>query len=243
MDGIMATRAEVERFLSVTGYVFGCGSGSGSGSGYGYSSGSGYGTGGGFHGDGYGCGSGSGSSSSSGSGYGDGSGSGDGYGNGFCEGYSGISEINGYPINIIDNVLTVITNIKGNFAKGYIVGSDLSFSPCYIAKVGNSFAHGKTLKDAVKDATEKELEILPKEVKIDKFKQEFGSLDSLHKGRKYYDWHHILTSSCTMGRDKFCKEHSIDMDAEYTVRYFLELTKNSYGSEIIKQLIKSYETI
>ena len=255
----MVTRAEVERFFSVTGSItdtsigdddgYGGGKGSDYGSDYGYGYGSDY---------GYGYGSdysfslvdanGGGALNGSGYGFGCGRGCGGGDGEGCYGRYDssddvGIIEINGYKAYLIDDVITIITHIKGKYAKGYIVGDDLSFSPCFVAKVGNSFAHGKTLKDAVKDATQKELEKLPEEERIDMFKQEFGGLDSLHKGKKYYDWHHILTGSCTMGRDEFCKTHSVDMDAEYTVRYFLEITKNSYGSEIIKQLIESYETI
>ena len=40
-----------------------------------------------------------------------------------------------------------------------------------------------------------------------------------------------------MGRDKFYEENGIDLTKKYSVRYFLNITKNSYGGDIIKQII------
>ena len=131
--------------------------------------------------------------------------------------------------------------MRGNIACGYIVKDDLTLSPCYIAKAGNSFAHGFTLKEAVADAEAKELENMPVGERIKKFVETFGSLDSEHTGKEFYDWHHILTGSCRMGRDEFCKAHDVDFTKKYTVRYFLEITKESYGGDIIKLIGKEYE--
>ena len=79
---------------------------------------------------------------------------------------------------------------------------------------------------------------MPIEERIEKFIEVFGSLDSEHTGKEFYDWHHILTGSCRMGRDKFCEENGIDLTKKYSVRYFLNITKNSYGGDIIKEIIK-----
>ena len=239
---VSVTREEVERFLSIkTNIGYGCGSGKGTdcGSGYGGGDGNGYGSGSGSgYGSGYSYGSGS------GSGYGYGSGNGSGNGNGDCnesvEG-SGVSVMNiktfnGHIIDYIDGVPTIITNIHNNVASGFIIGFDMTLIPCYVAKAGNSFAHGETLKDAVKDAEAKEMESASIEERIEKFIEVFGSLDSEHTGEEFYDWHHILTGSCRMGRDKFCKENGIDLTKKYRVRYFLNITKNSYGGETIKQI-------
>ena len=250
MESVIATREEVKGFLSTnTGY----GSGEGDGSGYDYSSGSGSGSGYGS-GDGDGSGSGEGDGSGSGSGYGSGdgdgygSGSGDGYGSGSGDGYSygsgyGYSDIkalNGNIVDYIDDVKTIITHVRGYIARGYIVKEDLTFEPCFIAKVGNSFAHGKTIKEAVADAEAKEMENMPIEERIKKFIEVFGTLDSKHSGKEFYDWHNILTGSCRMGRDEFCKAHGIDLEKKYTVRYFLDITKDSYGSDVIQQIIAAY---
>ena len=238
MEGVRATREEVKRFLSVEkcycgygggpiyGYGFGYGSGKGKGSYDGYGYGSGYGTG--YKdGDGYGStlryedGSGSGPGFSASPGFGSGPIFGFGYGNG------DVTALNGNIVDYIDNIPTIIIQVHGNFAYGYIVKDDLTLSPCFIAKVGNSFAHGKTLKEAVADAKAKELGKMTVEERIAKFVEAFGP----------------LTGSCKMGRDEFCKIHNIDLKQKYSVRYFLDITKGSYGSDVIKMIIKAYENI
>ena len=49
--------------------------------------------------------------------------------------------------------------------------------------------------------------------------------------------------SCRMGRDEFCKAHDINLEKKYTVRYFLDITKNSYGRDVIKMLRKAYKIL
>lgn len=261
MESIIATREEIEQFLFIqqpifyynynlsNGYSDGCGYGCGSvdscGSGYGYGCGyglsSGYGT---DYGDGYG--------------YGNSYGSGYGYGDGYSDDYGErsnsirdfsygciynkyIKEFNGNIVDHIDNIPTIIIQVRGNIAYGYIVKDDLTLFPCYVVKVGNFFAHGETIKDAVADAEAKEMENMPIEERIKKFVEVFGSLNSEYTGKEFYDWHHILTGSCRMGRDEFCKAHNIDLKKEYTVKYFLEITKESYGSDVIKQVCEFYK--
>ena len=228
------TREEVERFLSIK-TINGGGYGCGLGDGYGYGNGYGYGSG---CGDGSGYGSGSGSGDSDG--YGDGCdyGCDDDYDCGDDYGSGDIKALSGNIVDYIDSVPTIITQVRGNIACGYIVKKDLTLEPCYIAKAGNYFAHGSTLKEAVADAEEKEMEDIPIEERIKKFVETFGPLDSEHTGKEFYDWHHILTGSCRMGRDKFCEENGINLTKKYSVRYFLNITTNSYGGDVIKQISK-----
>ena len=247
---VRVTREEVQRFLSIkTNIGYGRGSGKGTDYGSGYGGGDGYGDGRGcgsgyshYYGFGYICGDGVGNGSDSGYGYGYGSGNGEGdcteSGEGSGLSAMNIKTFNGHIIDYIDGVPTIITNIHNNVASGFIIGFDMTLIPCYVAKAGNSFAHGKTLKDAVKDAEAKEMGEMPIEERIEKFIEVFGSLDSEHMGEEFYDWHHILTGSCRMGRDKFCEENGIDLTKKYSVRYFLNITKNSYGGEVIKEIIK-----
>ena len=247
MESVRVTREEVERFLSIktiNGEDCGCGLGDGYGYSNGYGYGSGYDT-----GSGYGTGSGGGGGYDYGNGFGYGNGSG--YGDGLCCGYGSedgsgeggdvsvmnIKTFNGHIIDYIDCVPTIITHIHNDVASGFIIRFDMTLLPCYVAKAGNYFAHGKTLKDAVIDAEAKEMYNMPIEERIEKFIEVFGSLDSEHTGKEFYDWHHILTGSCRMGRDKFCEENGIDLTKKYSVRYFLNITKNSYGGDIIKQII------
>ena len=247
MESVISTREEVQSFLSIQRPIYasyGSGFGSSDYSGYGYGDGSGQGY---VSKDGNGSGNSSGSGFSNFYGYGMGCVCGSGFdkSDGYDEGsyYSNILTFNGNIVDNIDMLPTIIIQVKGNFAKGYIIKDDLTLESCYIAKVGNFFAHGKTLKDAVTDAEKKREKNMPIEERIKKFVETFGSLDSEHTGKEYYDWHHILTNSCQMGRDKFCEAHGIDLSKKYTVKYFLNITKNSYGSNVIKLVREAYENM
>ena len=242
MESISVSREEVVRFLSIQGYSYGYSYGYGDGHGHG----SGAGDGSGF-GDGSGYGSDFGAGDGSGSGYGFGYGAGDGYGagagDGAGDGSGDISTYEGNIVDYIDGVPTIITRIHNNIAKGYVIKRDMTLEACYVAKVGNSFAHGETTKDAVADAEAKEMERMPVEERIEKFIEKFGSLDSEHTGKEFYDWHHILTGSCRMGRDEFCKDNYIDLDKKYTVGYFLSITKNAYGGSVIDKILETYKSM
>ena len=200
---------------------------------YGYGFGNGFGSG--FcSGDGYGfC---------SGDGFGDGFGSGfcssDGFGDGFGDG-SGIKSINNQDIYIVDGVPTIITALFNNYAKGYIVGNDLTLKPCYIAKNGDIFAHGKTLREAVTALQDKLFEDMPEEERIAAF-IECHDYDGVYSNSDLYDWHHKLTGSCEMGSQQFATDHGIDLDGKMSIKEFIKLTKNAYGGEIIKNLEKEY---
>lgn len=171
MKNTMPTREDVLHFLSteqqILGYGFGYGSGydevhgsGSSGSGVGSSLSNGYGYGDGSNGSGVG------SCLSTGYGYGDGSGCG--YGIGVGDGYNmfyncynkDIKVFNGYIVDYVNNVPTIITQVHYNIAYGYIVKKDLTLEPCFIVKVGSSFGLRKTIKDAFDDAKNNEMEIL-----------------------------------------------------------------------------------
>ena len=211
--------------------------GSGSGSGYGSGSGSGdcdgYGSG---YGDGDGDGYGSGDCDGSGSGSGSGYGYGYGYGSGSDDGY-GVKSINGNPIYVVDNIPTIITNVKGNIAKGFILHSDLSLTPCFIVKENNQFSHGNTLHEAFESLQEKLYDDSTEEERIDKFKEHFSDFSKKYSAKDLFIWHHVLTGSCKAGREAFCKDKGIDVNNDrFTVYEFIELTKNSYGGDIIRRL-------
>ena len=219
----------------------GSGSGDGSGDGDGYGSGCGYGSGyGSGDGDGYGCGSGCGSGYGSGCGYGSGygSGDGDGYGCGSgCGSGYGVKSINGNSIYVVDNIPTIITNVKGNIAKGFILHSDLSLTPCFIVKENNQFSHGNTLHEAFESLQEKLYDDSTEEERIDKFKEHFSDFSKKYSAKDLFIWHHVLTGSCKAGREAFCKDKGVDVNNDrFTVYEFIELTKNSYGGDIIRRL-------
>ena len=189
-------------------------------------------------GDGYGSGSGDGSGYGSGygdgSGYGYGSGSGDGYGSG------GLCEINGQTVYMIDRVPTIITSVHNNVAKGFILQSDLTRTPCFIVKGNNMFAHGDTLREAMTALTDKMFDDMPEEERIAEFIKAHPDKDKPYPNQDLFDWHHRLTGSCMAGRNAFIKDRGLTLDGETTVAAFIELTRNAYGSSVIKALEQAY---
>ena len=231
----------IKAFLSVSygsgsgdGYGYGDGDGYGSGDGYGYGSGSG---------DGYGDGSGYGYGDGDGYGYGDGdgygSGDGYGYGSGSGDGY-GVKELNGDKVYLIDNVPTIIKSVRDNIAQGFILNDDLTLQPCYIIKEQNHFAHGDTLHDAFTSLQEKLYDDSTEEERIEAFRKKFPDYDTPYPNRDLFAYHHVLTGSCRMGRENFCKDKGINLNDSTTVHQFVLLTKNSYGSATILKLPQAY---
>lgn len=227
----------IKTFLSTTsvfvdGNGYGGGGGSGGGCSYGDGSGAGFGSGGGddvysngsgnCFGDGYGCGVGGCGGSYSG---------------------KGVKELNGDNVYLIDCIQTIIKSVHGNIAQGFILKSDLTLQPCYIVKEQNYFAHGDTLHDAFTSLQEK-LERLydesTEEERIEAFVKKFPDYDMPYPNRDLFAYHNVLTGSCRMGRESFCKDKGINLDGSTTVRDFVFLTKDSYGSEIIRRLPQAY---
>lgn len=192
---------------------------------------------------GYGSGSGNGDDYDLGYGFGYGSSSGPGNGDDCGSGYgssSGIKSVNNHDIYIIDGVSTIITAVYNNYAKGFMLGIDFALKPCYVAKNGDIFAHGKTLREAVVAMQDKLFEDMPEEERIAAF-IECHDYDRVYNNTDLYDWHHKLTGSCEMGRQQFAKDHGIDLDGKMSIKEFIELTKNAYGGEIIRKLEKEYK--
>ena len=214
---------KIKNFLNLSSGS-GYGSGDDSGSGSGDDSGSGY---------GYGSGD------DSGSGSGDDSGSGYGYGYGDDSG-DGVKEVNGDTVYIVDYVPTIIKSVRDNIAQGFILQRDLTLKPCYIVKEQNMFAHGDTLHDAFTALQEKLYDNSTEEERIEAFRKKFPEYDTLYPNRDLFAYHHVLTGSCRMGRESFCKDKGIDLDGSTTVREFVELTKDSYGGDVICKLPEVY---
>lgn len=172
--------------------------------------------------------------------YGSGSSVGYGCGDGSGYGYSidpiyGLKSLNGQSVDMIDGVLTILTRIIGNVAKGFIVGPDFSLAPTFVCKQGNTFAHGETLHKAREALLEKLFDDMPTDERIAAFCKEFKP-GVKRPAMDFFSWHHRLTGSCEQGRREFARQHDIDIDNdEMTPEEFFALTRDSYGSSIIRQ--------
>ena len=215
---------KVKNFLAID-----IGDGSGDGSGCGYNNYNGDGSG---HGCGHGNGSGRGCDS-----YGQGCGCGCGK---TCDDNYSLKEINGKKVYMVDETSTIFTSVRGNVAQGFIVQSDLQLIPCFIVKENNKFAHGSTLRDAFTSLQEKLYDDSTEEERIEAFKKRFPDYDEKYDNRDLFSYHHVLTGSCRMGRESFVKDKGLSLDGKTSVREFVELTKDAYGSYIIKELPKAY---
>ena len=231
----------VKRFLEVP---RGFGDGFGDGSGYGDSSDDGSGFGNSF-GNGFGDGFGSGNGSGYGFGFGDGDGNGFGSDNGFGsgsgygDGSGDVTSFAGDPVNMIDDVPTIIDHVHGNAAKGRILMSDFTTKDCYVVKSEDGiFAHGDTLREAMDALLEKQFDDMPEEKRIEAF-LEAHSEDKKYPAQDLFDWHHRLTGSCMAGRKAFCLNHQIDLEHDsFTVDEFISLTKDDYGGSVIRNMAK-----
>ena len=162
-----------------------------------------------------------------------GSGLGSGWGSGSGE---GLLSFCGQTVHYVDGMATVIERVHGNLARGYIVNKDLTTERCYVAKMDDVFAHGKTAREAHEALCEKVFQRMDTEEKVEAFLREFKP-GKKYPAKAFYDWHNKLTGSCKMGRDEFVRSNGIDLEnGLYTVEEFVEITKNAYGGEVIKMI-------
>ncbi len=237
---------KIKNFLVVdVGYGYGNGDAAGYGFGR-YGLGDGFGAGSGLGVDyGYGRGSGVGKGRGDGTNYSDvadnnnNKGYSDGSGYGWGDNL-GIKDVNGNIVCIIDDIPTIITSVRNNIAKGFIVKNDLQFEPCYIVKENNQFAHGFTLKDAFMSLQEKLYDDSTEEERIEAFMKQFPEYDVKYDNMDLFVYHHVLTGSCRMGREAFMSNKGLSLDGKTSVREFVKLTQDAYGGDIIKKLPEAY---
>ena len=175
------------------------------------------------------------------------SGDGSGFGSGFCFGFGfgdgdGIKSISGNNVYKIDGVDTVIYSVHGNIARGAILQSDLTLTPCYIAKEGRNFAHGDTARDAFTALQEKLYDNRTEQERIAAFREHFPDADSRYPASELFMWHHVLTGSCRAGREAFCRDRGIDTSRDaFTIREFIDMTAESYGGDTVRKLAGMYK--
>lgn len=214
----------------------GYGSGTGSGSFSGTGDGSGYGDG---YSSGYGSGDGTGYSSVSGTGFGYGSGAGLGS---FFNNDLGIKiiKLDNDFVFYVDGIPTIFEKIHNDIAKCEIVDwRDFSKKSCYVVKNECYFAHGETVREAFQELQDKVFANMDIGERINEFIKVFNKKDK-YRGEDFYNWHHILTGSCKMGRKQFFEVNGYSFDDLFTVKEFIKICENAYGREVIKRLEEYY---
>jgi len=126
-----------------------------------------------------------------------------------------------------DNILTHIKTIKK------INDFTLYISPykTAVARKGNTFAHGDSIREAIQDLTFK----LAKRELAKRDIEDYRSL-SLESELTYEEavmMYRVITGSCRYGVNQFIEENSIE-EKNYTVGEILELTHGQYGHERLK---------
>ena len=111
--------------------------------------------------------------------------------------------------------------------------------PCFVAKSGNTFAHGRTLRDAMSSLRDKLFDEMPERDRISAF-VESHKPKTTYPNKDLFDWHHKLTGSCLAGRNEFVSQHGIDLDGETTPEEFIRLTEHAYGGDVIRKLKEFY---
>ena len=165
--------------------------------------------------------------------------SGSGYGSGY--GY-GIADFDGKAVYVVDGIQTLLFSVRGMLAKGAILNSDLTTTPCFVYRQDNVFAHGATPHEAREAALEKVFDDLPEDERIAAFVRDHKA-GKKYPNKDFFSWHHRLTGSCLMGRQAFAKDHGIDVEnGSMTPEAFILLTENAYGAGTIRKLKPFYLT-
>ena len=100
------------------------------------------------------------------------------------------------------------------------------------------FAHGETIEQANNSLQKKLFASKSPEERITSFKENFQDFSIKIPALELFKWHSILTGSCEMGRKSFCRDKNINLETDsFTIYEFIELTKDSYRGDIIKQLL------
>lgn len=170
-------------------------------------------------------------SSGDGSGYGDGSG--DGYGD-------SIKSVRGLPVHDIDGVATAIEDVpREGVARGYVLHTDLTLTPCFVVKEDGRFAHGATLREAFGALQEKLYADGTEDERLARFRERFPDMGAKYPAADLFAWHHVLTGSCRAGREAFCRDHGIDVGRDtFTIPEFVALTRGAYGGGVVARLME-----
>lgn len=148
---------------------------------------------------------------------------------------------NGNKVYYINDVPTVIKSINCGIGHGYIIDNNGKSVEKFVAKSYNIFVFGDSFDEVYDKLYEKDRIKEYSEIFINKFVEHF-KLNRKYNFSELAFWHRNLTGACIEGIMLFCKDNNINFENDkMTVQEFLNISKNSYGKSIVKNIAKIYK--
>lgn len=138
----------------------------------------------------------------------------------------------GKPVKNFDDILTRIDSTKTIGDIKVYFGDNLSFGwvnrqkNVFIAEKDGVYAHGSTIKDAIRDLEYK----LEKRVEFEQ-----TIIDVKKSGKINRKEFRIITGACNFGIDSFIQQNKLDGSKSIEVKKLLPLLRNRYGYNKIKE--------
>ena len=149
-----------------------------------------------------------------------------------------------YEIHNINGNAVAITQEHGRAKRGVALSPSLNKHDCYVITFGESFGIGDNLHDAYEDVKRV---ITSKTTHVQKgydwaqfVVDRYPDVDALIPNLELLELHNIITNSCSSGIQTFAAQHGIDIDGSSSMRTFITLTKDSFGSDVIKSIADKY---
>jgi len=116
------------------------------------------------------------------------------------------------------------TVMRARYFKGGEVGS---MPKCYIAQIGEYYAHGDTIKQALSDARFKHLQATM---------DTSGVVEEIKTaGHFTRETFRILTGACASGTERFLSDHGLADKETLSIAETVRVTRCSYGGDVISE--------
>jgi len=127
----------------------------------------------------------------------------------------------------------ILTHIKAVKMIGDITAYIAPYSAVVATRDGETFAHGRTIREAINDLRFKEAER-----KIEEYRG--LDFDSVLEFEDAVIMFRVITGACSYGTERFLEENKVEK-RPYSVGEILELTKSQYGHETFADFFKEGE--
>ena len=137
------------------------------------------------------------------------------------------------PVVQIDGINTTIQCVRGDIARGFIVNDDLTLTKIFVARIGDTFAHAESAKAAIESCR---LKLLLDSDPTERVAMFLKTAKLSYSGHELLGIHRALTGACIAGQQAFVKNQGIDLDRNYTLPEFCDITIGAFGGSVIRIL-------